>query len=125
MRRGFSLVEVVVSLAILSVGLLAAMRVFPMGLRASRRSEMSSRAVMAAQRTVVALKLRPWSELAVGTTSAANGPFTVTVRIAVPAIEELADPSRLKSVEVTVGWEDDGRARRATFVTDLVQPASA
>lgn len=123
MRRGFSLVEVVVSLAILSVGLLAAMRVFPMGLRASQRSERSSRAVMAAQRTIESLKLKPWSELVDGATSVTDGPYTITVRVAAPAVEELSDPSRLKAVDVVVAWEEDGRPRRATFVTHLVQPA--
>ncbi len=123
MRRGFSLVEVVVSLAILSVGLLAAMRVFPMGLRASQRSERSSRAVMAAQRTIESLKLKPWSELVDGATSVTDGPYTITVRVAAPAVEELSDPSRLKAVDVVVVWEEDGRPRRATFVTHLVQPA--
>ena len=123
MRRGFSLVEVVVSLAILSVGLLVAMRVFPVGLRASQRSERSSRAVMAAQRTIESLKLKPWSELAEGTTSTIDGPYTITVRLAVSAAAELSDPSKLKAVEVIVAWEEDGRPRQATFVTHLVQPA--
>lgn len=123
MRRGFSLVEVVVSLAILAIGLVGAMRVFPMGLRASQRSELRSRAVMAGQRTIESLKLKPWHELAEGTTSAAEGPFTVTVRIAVPPHGELSDPTRLKAVQVTVEWEEDGRPRRALFITDLLQPA--
>lgn len=120
--HGFSLVEVVVSLAILSVGLLAAMRVFPVGLRASQRSERSSRAVMAAQRTIESLKLKPWSELVDGATSVTDGPYTITVRVAAPAVEELSDPSRLKAVDVVVAWEEDGRPRRAVFVTQLVQP---
>jgi hypothetical protein len=105
------------------VGLLAAMRVFPMGLRASQRSERSSRAVMAAQRTIESLKLKPWSELVDGATSVTDGPYTITVRVAAPVVEELSDPSRLKAVDVVVVWEEDGRPRRATFVTHLVQPA--
>ena len=48
----FSLVELVIAMAILGVGIVGAMRVFPIGLRASRRAEVRSRAVIVAQRTL-------------------------------------------------------------------------
>ena len=54
---GFSLIELVIAMGILSVGLVGAMRVFPIGLRASQRSELSSRAAIAAQRTLESVKL--------------------------------------------------------------------
>ncbi|MBI3331269.1 MAG: type II secretion system protein, partial [Candidatus Omnitrophica bacterium] len=62
-RSAFSLVELLISMAILSVGLVGAMRVFPMGLRASVRAELHSRAALAAQRTIESLKLEPWEAL--------------------------------------------------------------
>ena len=115
--QGFSLIELVISMAILSVGIVVAMRVFPVGLRASQRAEMSSRAAIIAQRTIESLKLNSWDELAEGETSVEEDNFEVTTRIVRPTVEYLADPTRLKTVEVSVGWTQDSRPRTLTFVT--------
>ena len=116
-HSAFSLIELVIAMAILSVGIVGAMRVFPVGLRASQRAEMNSRAAIVAQRTIESLKLKSWDELAEGDTSIEESNFEVTTRIARPTIEHLADPTRLKTVEVSVGWTQDGRPRELTFVT--------
>jgi len=121
-RRGFSLVEVVISLAILSVGLVGAMRVFPVGLRASHRSELSSRAGIVAQRTVESLKLVPWEELREGDTTTQEDDFEVTTRITQPAVEGLVDAARLKAVNIVVTWTQDGRSRELVVVTYLRRP---
>ncbi len=111
-------------MAILSVGLFAAMRVFPVGLRASKRSEMNSRAAIIAQRTIESLKLSSWEELAEGqTTTEANG-FDVTTRIAQPKLEGIVDATRVKAIEVSVHWVQDGRPRALVFVTYLRRRAS-
>ena len=116
-HSAFSLIELVISMAILSVGIVGAMRVFPVGLRASQRAEMGSRAAIVAQRTIESLKLKSWDELAEGDTSVEESNFEVITRIARPTIEHLADPTRLKTVEVSVGWTQDSRPRNMTFVT--------
>ena len=116
-RWGFSLIELVIALAIMSVGLVGAMRVFPLGLRASQRTEMSSRATIVAQRTIEALKLIPAGELKAGETVDQDGVFEVTTRIGSPQVDGLVDPSRLKSVTVTVRWEQDDRFRELEFLT--------
>ena len=112
----FSLIELVIAMAILSVGLVGAMRVFPIGLRASQRAEMSSRAAIAAQRTLESLKLKPWDELTDQETTEQDG-FHVTTRTIPTTIEHLVDGSRLKAVEVTVRSTQSGRPRELTFVT--------
>ena len=112
---GFSLVEIVISLGILSVGLVGAMRVFPVGLQASARSEMSSRATMAAQRTLESLKLKSCETLADEQASVEE--FTVTTRIGQPVLEHLSDPTRLKTIETAVTWTQAGRPKTLTFVT--------
>jgi prepilin-type N-terminal cleavage/methylation domain-containing protein len=112
----FSLIELVISMAILSVGLVGAMRVFPVGLRASQRAELNSRAAIVAQRTIESLKLKPWEELAEETAVEEDG-FDVTTRISRPNVEHLVDPTRLKAIEVTVRSMQNGRPRELTFVT--------
>ncbi len=133
---GFSLVELVISMAILSVGIVGAMRVFPVGLRASRRAELNSRAALVAQRTLECLKLTPWDQLVEGDQlltscqgvsageAATDEIFTITPRILQPTIEHLVDPTRLKVVEIRVQWTQDGRPRELTFVTYLHRSTS-
>ena len=117
--HGFSLIELVISMAILSVGIVGAMRVFPVGLRASERAERNSRATMVAQRTLEAMKLVSWDALAEGQTSREEEGFTILTRVDHPAIESLVDPMRLKRLEVSVQWVQDRRPRALTFVTYL------
>ena len=118
-RLGFSLIELIISLAILSVGLLGAMRVFPVGLRSSEGSKMSSRAAILAQRTLESLKLLPWQDLAEGESTTEEDGFEVTTRISQPPATSLVDSARLKTVEVTVRWKQDARTRELAFVTYL------
>ncbi len=120
---GFSLVELVVAMAILGVGLVGAIRVFPVGLRASQRAEVRSRAVMAAQRTLEWLKLKPCDEVMEGE-EAVDGLLTVTTRVSTPSLHHLVDAGRLKGVEVAVGWAQNRQPRHLTFVTYLRCDAS-
>ena len=116
-RGGFSLIELVISMAVLSIGLVGAIRVFPVGLRASQRAETNSRAAIAAQRTIESLKLKSWEELAEEQTTVQEESFQVTTRITRPHLEHLIDPTRLKVIEVTVRWMQDGRPRELKFIT--------
>ena len=116
---GFSLIELVISMAILSVGIVGAIRVFPGGGRASQRSEMTSRAAFLAQRTIESLKLKSWGELIEGKTTSEEDGFVLATNIIYPAPEHLVDASRLKAIEVNVQWTQDGRSRMLTFITYL------
>ena len=123
--RAFSLIELVIAMAILSVGLVGAMRVFPLGLRASQRAEVNSRAAIAAQRAIESLKLRPWDELKEGETTVTEGGFDVTTRISRPTLDDLVDPTRLKAVEVHVRSMQEGAPpRELTFITYVRRESS-
>lgn len=123
-KAGFSLIELIIAMAILSIGLVGAIRIFPVGLRASQRAELVSRATLAAGRTIESWKLKAWDELAEGESTSREGAFDITVSVDQPDVEGLVDPSRLKRLLVTVGWTQDGRARSmtcATYVHHLIQ----
>ncbi len=122
--RGFSLIEVIISIAILSVGLIGAIRVFPVGLRASQRSALISRGTLVVQRTIEGLKLRPWDQLNEAVPVEHDDPFEVHVSVDQPEVEGLVDPTRLKRVQVTVSWEQEGHTRSLTAVTYLSRNGS-
>jgi prepilin-type N-terminal cleavage/methylation domain-containing protein len=122
MKRAFSLIEVVISMAILSIGLIGAIRVFPVGLRASKRAEQASLATLAAERTLESWKLKSWQELSPGETVIQQGSFDITVSIDQPTLEGLVDASSLRRVSVTVSWSSEGRPRSFSVVTYLARP---
>lgn len=122
MRRAFSLIEVVISMAILSIGLVGAIRVFPVGLRASQRAEQASLATLAAERTLESWKLKSWAELAPGETVIKQGSFDITVSVDQPAPEGLVDPASLRRISITVNWSGEGRPRSFSVVTYLARP---
>ena len=121
---GFSLIEVIISIAILSVGLIGAIRVFPVGLRASQRAALMSRATLVVQRTIEGLKLKSWDQLDQPGSVEHDDPFDVRVVVDQPEVEGLADPTRLKRVKVSVSWEQEGRPRALSAVTYLSRSGS-
>ena len=120
--HGFSLVELVIALSILAVGIVGAMRVFPVGLRASMRAEQVSRAALAAQRHLEPLMWTEWEQLDEGQTTVYEEPFTIVVTVDEPTVEGLVDPSRLKRVAARVSWPQEGRVRSLTLVSYVRRP---
>ncbi|PIQ84021.1 MAG: hypothetical protein COV75_04455 [Candidatus Omnitrophica bacterium CG11_big_fil_rev_8_21_14_0_20_63_9] len=121
--RAFSLLEVVIAMGILAVGVVGAMRVFPMGLRASRRAELRSRAAIAAQRTIELLKAQSCASLADGSATTDEG-LTVATRITGVSVPFVSDSARLKTAELHVSWTQEGATRTLRFVTYVRCPAS-
>lgn len=113
------MLELVIAMGILGIGIVGALQVFPVGLRASQRAELNSRAVMAAQRTIESLKLQPWESLEEGVTTAEADGFEVTTHITRPAIAYLTESARLKAVEVIVRSTQAARPIQLAVVTYL------
>ncbi len=115
--KAFSLIELVISLAILSVGLVGAMRVFPVGLRASQRSELRSRAGMVAQRIMESLKVTPCAQLTDGEETVDE--FQVRTTVTEPQVEHVTEPGRLKTIDVHLTWTQEGRPREFGVITHV------
>ncbi len=122
--NGFSLVELIIALSILGIGLIGAMRVFPVGLKASQRSELRSRAAFIAQRTLETLKVTSWDLLTDGETREEQKPFTVVTTIGSTEVEHVADPAALKRIEVSIEWMQEGKLRMLNVATYIRRQAS-
>ena len=123
-KPGFSLVELIISMGILAIGLVAAVRVFPIGLRASRKAEMRSRATMMIQRRLESLKLEKWERLIEGETTVEEDDMTMTTSIYTPQIEGLVDLGRLRVLEVEVQWMQADRPQTMRGLTYIRRPSS-
>ena len=106
-----------IAMSILGIGLFGAIRVFPVGLRASQRAKWASRAALVGSRTMESLKLKPWDQLAAGSSAGTEDVFAVKTTIDQPVIAGLVDPTRVKRLTVTVSWDQEGRARSFVLVS--------
>ncbi|GMV91969.1 MAG: hypothetical protein AMXMBFR82_17470 [Candidatus Hydrogenedentota bacterium] len=133
-ERGFSPVEVLVAMAILAIGIMAIMRLFPSGLRASRVAQERTIAAELADANMGRLRMTGASNILgmakasalygqstasgiyldgrVDTTGAVDGHSTVITRVAGP-LEE----TRVRVV-FSVDFPDGRRENFVTYVTD-------
>ncbi len=123
-RLAFSLIEIVIALSILGVGLIGAMRVFPVGLKASQRAELRSRAAFIAQQTLEPLKVAAWDQLKEGETREVRKPFIIVTTVSSVQPEHVSSSASLKQIEVSVEWPQEGKLRTLNFVTYLRRQAS-
>ena len=119
---GFSLVELMVALVVLSIGVLALAQLFPQASRGEQASRMLTTANYYAQEKVEELSALPWTDAALtaghhpaGTATESLGKtgawqrFYIVTTMAAP----MAD---LKRVDVTVSWKNAG-AGNTTLTT--------
>ena len=123
--RGFSLIEIVVALGLLATGLIGVIRLFPVGLRASKRSEVVSKAALLAQQQLEELKLKGYAALVADPPqvplSGASGKYQWSLVVASVDAPGLPTPNELRAVTITVQWPEGGQ-QRSTAVTTYVAP---
>lgn len=114
MKRGFTMVEVLVALAIISVGMIAILMAFSAALAMSRNVEEEETAVCIANAVMEQLKgtayqnLQPYTQDASAIFSGLTG-YTVSVALTKPA-----NPAQ---VEVTVSWPAKGGTAAVALAT--------
>ena len=122
-QRAFSLIELVVALGLLAMGLIGVVRLFPVGLRASKRSEVVSKATFLAQQRLEEVRLLGYAAIAAQAPSfplsGAVDKYQWTMTIQPVQADGLSAESPLRAVIVTVQWPE-GRDTRSTALATYV-----
>ncbi len=111
-KNGFTLVEAIVAVGIITIGLVAVLQVFPVGFSVEKHSQMETQAVLAGQEKIEALLAESFSELAIGAIieNSLSFPYELFSRTAKVSyvdanLNESANPTGLKKIEITVSWK--------------------
>lgn len=123
--RGFSLIETLIALVVLSVGILALARLFPSASRAQEQAKMSETATFYAQERMERLSAVSWSDTALSV--GRHPPGTATENLGASGawhryytVTAMAAPlTDLKKVIVTVTWKYQGN--RSTSSTTYLR----
>ncbi|MCK4948289.1 MAG: prepilin-type N-terminal cleavage/methylation domain-containing protein [Candidatus Aureabacteria bacterium] len=128
-KKGFTLLEVMVAVAILSLGLIIAIQSFSVSLRIAETSLNLSKAALLAQRKLSEIELEGFSFESLN-----SGDFgenypdfgwetdITPVELKEPLIEAgLEDMPVLYQVAITIFWQERGKRRDLTFTTYLTE----
>jgi uncharacterized protein (TIGR02598 family) len=124
-KNGFTLLEIVIALAILAIGLVGILSLFPVGFEASRRASMLTEATIHAQQKMEEFKQEGYDYL--NTTYTGNTPSGYTDFGDNSGLEwqvtvsEIDPPGNLKSVTLDVRWQEKGSYKNETFVTYIAK----
>lgn len=114
-REGFTLIEIITSMAVMVVGILSILALFPVGFHASRRAADFTKASLFAQEKMEEIKMKGFDAAAEETADDAgntDGLFERAVTVA-----NVSGYDNLKEVTVTVGWTERGQERSEEFKT--------
>ncbi len=115
MKGGFSLIEVILALAILILGLVGVIALFPVGLRASRQASVLSEETLLAQSHLEEIKTLGYDKIDPKEGTYKNFKWQIAFEETAP--EGIADPSGLRKAIVTVTWNQGGQEKKDSFVT--------
>lgn len=124
-RAGFTLLEVLVALAILGLAVVAAIQAFAQGLRLLKLSGDHQQATLLADQ-----KLREVAEPVAGREEGTEGPFRwerVVRRVETPELEAVPEPHawRVWEITVRVAWDAGRQVELATLRTTTPRPTPA
>jgi len=120
-RKGFSLLELIIAIAVLAVGLVGVLQIFPIGLRASQAAGMMTKASFLAQNKIEDLKLAGFDAIAELPPkiplSGRDGDFDWAIKIDDVSLEGVESSSDMRKVVVTISWPERNNTRSKDFIT--------
>jgi prepilin-type N-terminal cleavage/methylation domain-containing protein len=124
-QKGFSLLELIIAIGVLAVGLVGILQIFPVGLRASYRSGMVTKATFLAQNKIEEVKIAGFEAITElppkMALSGTEGDFDWAIFIDEAYLEGLDSSDDLRKVTVAVSWIERNRPRSKDFVTYITR----
>ena len=110
--RGFTLLEVVIALAIFAVGLVGLLSLFPVSFQVSKRASDLTEATIYAQEKIEDLKRQGYDNITVG--SQTNQPISGTTRFTYDLV--ITETAGLKEITLTINYTEGGKSYSEDFV---------
>jgi len=124
-KRGFSLLELIIAIAVLAIGLVGVLQIFPIGLRASQRAGMMTKASFLAQNKIEDVKLAGFDAITELPPkiplSGKDGDFEWAIKIDNISLEGVASSDDMRKVVVTVIWPERNTTRSKDFITYVIK----
>ena len=120
-KRGFSLLELIIAIAVLAVGLVGVLQIFPIGLRASQRAGIMTKAAFLAQNKIEDIKLAGFDAITELPPkiplSGKDGDFEWNIKIDDVNLEGIENSSEMRKVTVILTWPERNTTRSKDFIT--------
>lgn len=124
-RKGFSLLELIIAIGVLAIGLVGVLKIFPVGLRASYRAGMVTKAAFLAQNKIEEVKMAGFEaitelppKIAI---SGTEGDFDWGIFIDEVALDGADSTDDIRKITVTINWIERNRTRSKDFVTYITK----
>ena len=109
------------AMAIMAVGIIGVVRLLPVGLRASKSSEMTSKAAFLAQQQLEELKLAGFEALVSEEPSVPlageAGNYSWQAEISEVSLSGLTSSEDIRQLNLIISWQQAGRTQSETFAT--------
>ncbi|MDP2911125.1 MAG: prepilin-type N-terminal cleavage/methylation domain-containing protein [Candidatus Omnitrophota bacterium] len=124
-KKGFSLLELIIAIAVLAVGLVGVLQIFPIGLRASQRAGMMTKAAFLAQNKIEDVKLAGFDAITELPPkiplSGKDGDFEWNIKIDDVNLEGVENSSEMRKVTVILTWPERNTTRSKEFITYITK----